>query len=105
MVQVVAMEKRVRLPGVADQIAAAGPLQQQGIPVFLTGDFNSPSLHDWTASAIKSWKFRAYPVSWPVTGAVEAAGFKDSYRTVHPDPVADPGITWPVKRPLAGWNP
>jgi hypothetical protein len=102
---VVAMEKRVRLPGVADRIAAAGPLQAQGIPVFLTGDFNSPSFHDWTASAIKPWKFRAYPVSWPVTGAVEAGGFKDSYRTVHPDPVTDPGITWPVKRPLAGWNP
>ena len=29
---------------------------------------------------------------------IEAAGFHDSFRTVHPDPLTKPGITWP-----SGW--
>ena len=32
--------------------------------------------------------------SWPVSEALADAGFRDSYREVHPDPVAVPGFTW-----------
>jgi hypothetical protein len=47
-----------------------------------------------------------YPVRWPVSLAVERAGFVDSYRAVHPDPVRNPGLTWWAARPrLPGWNP
>ena len=35
-----------------------------------------------------------YPVVWPVSKALADAGFRDSYREVHPDPVAVPGFTW-----------
>ncbi|MEW2165001.1 HAD-IA family hydrolase [Streptomyces sp. NPDC007084] len=51
-------------------------------PVVLVGDFNTPSHLDWP------------DVAWPVTKAAEAAGLRDSYREVHPDPVAHPGHTW-----------
>ena len=31
---------------------------------------------------------------WPVSKALADAGFRDSYRDAHPDPVARPGLTW-----------
>jgi hypothetical protein len=33
-------------------------------------------------------------VAWPVSAALADAGFRDSYREIHPDPVAVPGFTW-----------
>ena len=35
-----------------------------------------------------------YAVRWPASKRLADAGFHDSYREVHPDPVADPGFTW-----------
>jgi hypothetical protein len=35
-----------------------------------------------------------YPLVWPVSTALARAGFRDSYREAHPDPVATPGFTW-----------
>ncbi|WP_406861658.1 HAD-IA family hydrolase [Streptomyces sp. HUAS MG47] len=51
-------------------------------PVVLVGDFNAPSHLDRT------------DVPWPVTLAAEAAGLRDSYREMHPDPRREPGHTW-----------
>ncbi len=69
------------------------------LPVFLTGDFNEPSHSDWTAAAAKAGRC-PLAVKWPSTGAVEATGFADAYRAVHPDPVKHPGLTWtPTTRP------
>lgn len=65
-----------------------------GIPLVLTGDFNSPSHRDWSSDAIGTRPHIAYTVDWPVSNAVESLGFVDTYRSVHPDPVAHPGITW-----------
>ena len=31
---------------------------------------------------------------WPVSDALRRAGFADSYREIHPDPIAVPGFTW-----------
>jgi hypothetical protein len=84
----------------------ARDLVARGIPVFLVGDFNSPSWRDWTSETVGVLPQIGFPLKWPVSRAVERAGFVDSYRAVHPDPVADPGITWPAARPeLPGWNP
>lgn len=62
------------------------------IPVFLLGDFNTPSHLDWTPAAAAL--HCGYSIEWPVTQRVAAAGLVDSYRERHPDPVADPGNTW-----------
>ncbi|WP_263053859.1 HAD-IA family hydrolase [Streptomyces avicenniae] len=67
-------------------------------PVILTGDLNAPSHLDWTAAAAPARGGRG-PVAWPVSRAAEAAGLRDAYRTVHPDPVAAPGATWSPVRP------
>ena len=60
------------------------------MPVFLTGDMNSPSYLDWTAVAAVRPQV-AYPLVWPVSKALADAGFRDSYRDAYPDPVARPG--------------
>ncbi len=61
--------------------------------VFVTGDFNEPSGLDWTAEAVAAGQ-HPVAVRWPTTARLEAAGFIDAYRAVHPDPVARPAYTW-----------
>jgi endonuclease/exonuclease/phosphatase family metal-dependent hydrolase len=66
----------------------------QGIPVILGGDFNSPSHLDWTEAAAQARPAVKYPVEWPESKLMADSGFIDSYRAVHVDPVAKPGLTW-----------
>ena len=104
--QVVAVEKKARLPYIQMQLQVLPPLAQQGIPVFLLGDFNAPSYRDYTAEVVGTRPGVKFVVDWPVSEAVEAAGFTDSWRAVHPDPVESPGLTWWAPRPkVDGWNP
>jgi hypothetical protein len=42
-----------------------------------------------------------YAFTWPVSRAVVDAGFRDTWRAAHPDPVATPGLTWWAPRPSA----
>jgi hypothetical protein len=73
-------------------------------PVFLTGDFNAPSHRDWTPAAHEARSDMAFPLEWPVSLTVEAAGFVDTFRAVHPDPVENPGITWTYGYPFPRLN-
>jgi hypothetical protein len=100
--QVIAMEKRVRLPAILPDLAAARALHARGIPVFLTGDFNSPSFRDWTPATVGIRPYLRYPLRWPVSAAVEASGFTDSFRAVYPNPFEVPGLTWPTHRTIPG---
>ncbi|MFC4161509.1 endonuclease/exonuclease/phosphatase family protein [Chitinimonas lacunae] len=59
----------------------------------LLGDFNEPSHLDWSARAAQAGLQRAV-VPWPTSRTFVEAGFLDSYRTVFPDEVAQPGPTW-----------
>jgi endonuclease/exonuclease/phosphatase family metal-dependent hydrolase len=88
--QVLRNERATRLGEIRPYLRALARLGARGVPTFLVGDFNSPSHLDWTAAnpGVK------YPLRWPVSAALERAGFRDSYREAHPDPVARPGITW-----------
>lgn len=72
----------------ADMAAAEG-----AAAVFVTGDFNEPSGRDWTEAAVAAG-LHPVAVAWPSTGRLEAMGFIDAYRDVHPDPVAKPAFTW-----------
>lgn len=92
--EVMELEETVRLPEVQQQLQVLPPLASQGIPVFLTGDFNSPSHLDWTEEVVEVRDVVRYPVEWPVSKALADAGFRDSYREIHPNPVASPGFTW-----------
>ena len=68
-------------------------------PVFVLGDFNEPSHLDWTEAAAKAGH-HPMKVAFPTSLMMAGAGFGDAYRTVHPDEVAKPGLTWsPVYEP------
>ncbi|MFJ3671659.1 HAD-IA family hydrolase [Streptomyces sp. NPDC090106] len=72
----------VRLAQMRDTLARIDATATADVPVVLVGDFNCPSHLDRPDTP------------WPVTRAAEEAGFADSYREAHPDPVRDPGHTW-----------
>jgi hypothetical protein len=96
----------VRLPAIQPFLDVLPQLAADGIPLFLAGDFNSPSHQDWEPPTIDRWRFRRYSVGWPVAQAIRAAGFRDSYRRKHPDVLAYPGFTWWAGRPeIPGYNP
>jgi endonuclease/exonuclease/phosphatase family metal-dependent hydrolase len=66
----------------------------------ITGDFNEPSFRDWTGRAA-AVGLVPIPVAYPATRLIETMGFKDAYRTIHPDEIDRPGHTWttlPAKR-------
>ena len=92
--EVLALENGLRVPALARQLAALPGLLAQQIPTFLAGDFNSPSHLDWTPAVAAVRSEVRYPVEWPVSFVLTTAGFRDSYREVHADPVAVPGFTW-----------
>jgi endonuclease/exonuclease/phosphatase family metal-dependent hydrolase len=92
--QVLQLENDLRVPDIQDELQTLPPLSGRGIPVFLTGDFNTPSHLDWTQAVADARADVPFPVQWPVSKALMNAGFKDSFRVVHPDPLAKPGFTW-----------
>jgi hypothetical protein len=104
---IMATEERVRVPEIEPYARALAGLAAAGVPAFLTGDLNSPSHLDWTAATVDARRQVRYPLDWPVTETLAQSGFTDSYRAVHPDPAADPGLTWPAERPKVrgAWNP
>lgn len=67
--------------------------QSADTPFILLGDFNVPSHLDWTA-ATATKRNGVGKVIWPTSDAVTRAGFIDSYRYIHPNPLSTPGDTW-----------
>ena len=98
--RVLALERETRLPEIRTTLDAVAPAVARGIPTLITGDFNTPSALDWTPAVDAVRADVRYPVPWPVTRAMVRAGFQDTYRVAHPDPVATPGITWTFGYPF-----
>lgn len=79
----------------ATQIGQAETLRDYAVaskPQVLMGDFNSPSGLDWTEAAKSQNCDTAY--DWPTMKRLYDAGWADTYRQAHPDPVADPADSW-----------
>jgi endonuclease/exonuclease/phosphatase family metal-dependent hydrolase len=102
---VIALEQATRLPAIQERLDVLPALVATGIPTFLTGDFNAPSHLDWTAATVGLRSHIKYALDWPVSKAIEAAGFIDTYRVLHPDPTKDAGLTWWAGRPLVDGYP
>lgn len=85
-------------------LSALEPLTAQcdSIPVILGGDFNTHSHLDWTEATRDLYRHGGAVVAWPVSRELERNGFIDSFRELHPDPVADPGTTWLAEADAAG---
>ncbi|VDM53824.1 unnamed protein product [Angiostrongylus costaricensis] len=77
--------------------------KSDNVPLILAGDFNTPSHLDWTEETIG--RHGNWVVQWPVTKIVEAMGFIDSFRVVHPNVSEVPGYTWStVYKFLPEWD-
>jgi exonuclease III len=104
------VERKLRLAPLKKHLKVLSHLAKQGSPVILTGDFNAPSYLDWTIEnaqkeGVYEYAYRRLFI-WPTSLAVAKTGFRDSYREVHPNPLAKPGYTWWADRPVVhGWNP
>ncbi|HRE52466.1 MAG TPA: endonuclease/exonuclease/phosphatase family protein [Flavitalea sp.] len=70
--------------------------QRDSIPLIVAGDFNSGSHLDWTEKTSSIHK--GYTMPWPVSIAMQKAGFRDSFRELHPDPLKTPGTTFSDNR-------
>lgn len=92
--QVLANEADTRMAWLQAYLPHWRTLIAAGMPLLLAGDFNTPSHRDWTMAAVGTRAHVLYPVQWPVTLAVEQLGFVDTYRAVHVNAKAKPGITW-----------
>jgi endonuclease/exonuclease/phosphatase family metal-dependent hydrolase len=92
--ELIAGERETRGAEIAEILRLLQPLRDRsdGVPLIVAGDFNSPSHLDWAANTADG--HRGLVVDWPVSRAMAEAGFVDAFRTVHPDPVAEPGRTW-----------
>jgi exonuclease III len=81
-----------------DQVTALLEEINRVTPAVITGDFNEPSMHDWTDAVFRAGRCPV-AVHWPTTERVLEAGFTDAYRKTHPDPLKWPAYTWtPITR-------
>ena len=76
-------------------IAAGNQDIEDGRIVFIGGDFNEPSLLDWTEETSFLYDHKGFVVPWTVSRLLLDANYIDSYRQLHPDPLEYPGFTYP----------
>ena len=94
-VQAAAEARGAALRLLLEELAAAEGTDAQVI----FGDFNEPSHRDWSARAAAAGR-HPLAVEWPLVRALEAEGFVDALRAVHPDEMSKPAFTWtPTTRP------
>ncbi len=91
--EAIAEALRARAVPLSRLLMEVGPAIATGEPIVLTGDFNEPSHLDWTERAAAAGRCQL-SVAWPTSRTIIDAGFADAYRTLHPDEVAHPGLTW-----------
>lgn len=82
-------------------IADARSERLLGRVVLLGGDFNEPSTLDWTEATANRFDHNGVVMPWQSTQALKDAGFTDDFRKKYPDPVRNPGFTWPASNPNA----
>lgn len=74
--------------------------RELGSIIFAGGDLNEPSGLDWTESTAQTADHRGVIIDWPTLAILRQAGLADAYRTVHSDPLTNPGYTYPCSNPL-----
>ncbi len=90
---VIASENEVRTSSMEILLPSLRATVGAGYPTILTGDFNEPSSLDYTAETIGTRDGVDEVVPWPVSERLFGIGLADTFREVHPDPVANPGLT------------
>lgn len=87
-----------RVPQIKQILPALAPFiaEADEIPLIMGGDFNCRSHLDKTETT--DMYRRGVLIDWTVTKDMEKVGFKDSYRELYPDPVANKGVTIGLRR-------
>jgi len=81
-------------------IADASKEKEKGKIIIIGGDFNEPSYLDWQKNTKDIRDHKGAVVNWDCSILLEKAGYKDCYRELYPDPVVNPGFTFPTYNPL-----
>ncbi len=68
---------------------------EKGCKIIIGGDFNEPSHLDWIEETKNLYGHEGVVINWECTQLLEKAGFSDTYREIYPDPVKNPGFTYP----------
>ncbi|EQM82304.1 endonuclease/exonuclease/phosphatase family protein [Microbacterium maritypicum] len=95
-----ANEQSGRPAAAADLVSDIDAERAAGRLAIVGGDFNEPPSQDWTAATAGLFDHNGVVVPWQTTQTLLDGGLIDAFRTVHPDPVANPGFTWPSDNPL-----
>ena len=85
--------KKARGAEIGKLLRQVKSIPDKEVPIFVVGDFNEPSHLDWTEAAAKAGR-HPIKVAYPTSTEIAKAGFTDSYRTIYPDEMRNPGITW-----------
>jgi hypothetical protein len=85
-----------RNEGIQAIIVDAKAAINQGNIVLIGGDFNEPSHLDWQADTQDLYDHRGVSFDWEVSTLLQQAGYIDSYRSLYPNAVTHPAITWPA---------
>ena len=85
--------KKARGAEIGKLLRQVRSIPDKEVPIFVVGDFNEPSHLDWTEAAAKAGR-HPIKVEYPNSTEMAKAGFTDSYRTIYPDEMKSPGITW-----------
>ncbi|UNK69980.1 endonuclease/exonuclease/phosphatase family protein [Microbacterium sp. H1-D42] len=94
--QILAANEASGRPAAADEVIADIAAEREaGRIVILGGDFNEPPALDWTSDAADLFDHNGVAIKWQTTQKLLDAGLVDSFREMYPDPVANPGFTWP----------
>jgi len=92
-------QKRVNADKMTRILDAMKEDLKENMSVIFCGDLNTGSHLDWTRTTQHLNK--GYIMPFPTGILLEKAGFKDAYRTLHPNPLKDRGITWSPQFPNA----
>ena len=84
----------------ADLVADIASERDAGRIAVVGGDFNEPPSQDWTAATADLFDHNGVVIPWQTTQTLLDGGLVDAFRTVHPDPAANPGFTWPSDNAL-----
>ena len=92
--EIIRRQQEAQLKEFADLLDRAGEALRDSAntPVFIVGDFNTPSHLDWTLETAN--RHCGYAIEFPVSVAAHDAGLRDAYRIYLPDPLLEPGNTW-----------
>lgn len=67
----------------------------KGNIIIVGGDFNEPSHLDWVEATKNHFDHNGVIYAWDCSVLLYENEFKDAYREMYPDPVSNPGFTFP----------